>query len=103
MDATYYCHCMDDTTLSLNQRVALNVRRLRVAAGLAQDELAAAANVDRTYVSQIELGKRNITLDSLERIAVALHVDPAALLRVPKSAEPSPNLQRKPWARKRPS
>jgi transcriptional regulator with XRE-family HTH domain len=69
---------MDDLTII--RAVAANVRRARKAAGLSQEELAHEADVDRTYVSQVERAKRNITLVVLARLARALRTTPAALV-----------------------
>lgn len=56
------------------------LRGLRVARGLSQEQLAAAAGLDRTYISGCERGKRNIGLTNIYRLAAALAVPPAALL-----------------------
>lgn len=55
--------------------VARNLRRLRVAKGLAQEALAVDAAVDRTYVSRLERGRENPTVGVLERLAKALDAD----------------------------
>jgi transcriptional regulator with XRE-family HTH domain len=60
--------------------VADNVRSLRKAAGLSQEELAHAAGVDRTYISQVERRQRNVTIVVLAKIAKALSVAPEKLL-----------------------
>ena len=62
------------------QVVARNVRARRKAAGLSQEELAHEATVDRTYVSQVERGQRNLTISVLARIVRALKTTPDALL-----------------------
>jgi transcriptional regulator with XRE-family HTH domain len=54
--------------------VGHNVRRLRIAAGLSQAELAERMGVDRAYVSGLELGQRNPTIVTLWHIAKALGV-----------------------------
>jgi transcriptional regulator with XRE-family HTH domain len=54
--------------------VGHNVRRLRLAAGLSQAELAERMGVDRAYVSGLELGQRNPTIVTLWHIAKALGV-----------------------------
>jgi transcriptional regulator with XRE-family HTH domain len=54
--------------------VGRNVRRLRIAAGLSQAELAARMGVDRAYVSGLELGQRNPTIVTLWHTAKALEV-----------------------------
>lgn len=61
--------------------VAENVRRLRREAGKSQEELAERADLHRTYVGSIERAERNLSLDNIERLALALGVEPAALLR----------------------
>ena len=57
-----------------------NLRRLRQAAGLAQDELASRAGLHRTYVSSVERGKRNVSLENIFALANALGCDPRELI-----------------------
>lgn len=64
--------------------IATNVRRYRKAMGLSQEKLGELAELHRTYVSQLERRKANISIDSLERIALILGVDTAQLLRPPE-------------------
>lgn len=59
----------------LVQAVASTIRYFRKLENMSQEELADKANLDRTYISGIERGIRNITLDSLEPIIHALNVD----------------------------
>lgn len=65
----------------LNHRLADNLRRRRMAAGLSQEALAERCGLHRTYIGAVERGERNVTLKTVERIAIALHVDPLDLLR----------------------
>ncbi len=51
-----------------------NVRRLREAQGLSQEELAERAQVHRTYVGMVERAEKNITLRNIEKFAKALQV-----------------------------
>lgn len=60
--------------------LASNVVRLRKARGWSQDFLAKQAEVDRSFVAHVERGTRNISLDNLEKLAIALHVDVHKLL-----------------------
>ncbi len=60
--------------------VGENVRRLRLKAGLTQEQLAFEANIDLTYVGGIERGKRNPSLLVMVRIAKALKVEPCTLM-----------------------
>lgn len=50
------------------------IRNLREQAGISQEELAGRAELDRTYVSGIERGRRNPSVKSLQRVADALDV-----------------------------
>ena len=59
----------------LVQAVAMAIRHFRKNSNLSQEELAAKADLDRTYISGVERSVRNITLDSLEQIINALDVD----------------------------
>ena len=65
--------------MKLRERVGLNVRNLRSSRRLSQEQLALAAGVDRSYISEIELAKNSASIDVLERIADALGVDPKEL------------------------
>ncbi len=56
----------------LQTRLAADIKRLRVERGLSQEALALIADVDRTYVSQLERGVANPSLLILTRIADAL-------------------------------
>jgi len=50
------------------------LRELREAKGMSQESLAHEAGLDRTYVSSVERGKRNISLENIERLAKALGI-----------------------------
>jgi transcriptional regulator with XRE-family HTH domain len=57
-----------------------NVRRIRGEAGLSQEELAYRAKLHRTYISSIERGQRNVSVENIFAIADALKVPPGDLL-----------------------
>jgi transcriptional regulator with XRE-family HTH domain len=59
---------------------ARNLRRLRLATGLSQEELAARAGLHRTYISSVERGQRNVSLENIFAIARALGSDPRDLI-----------------------
>jgi len=52
------------------------LRQLRKARGFSQESLALASNLDRTYVSSVERGERNISLINIYKMALALGVSP---------------------------
>jgi transcriptional regulator with XRE-family HTH domain len=62
--------------------VGANVRRLRLAKGMTQEQLAADAGIDLTYAGGIERGRRNPSLDVLAWVAAALEVDLRELFAV---------------------
>ena len=59
---------------------AVNVRRRRLTLGLSQEALAELAGVHRTYVGMLERGEKNVTIYNIERIALALGLQPQELL-----------------------
>jgi transcriptional regulator with XRE-family HTH domain len=69
--------------------LAKNLRRIRNEAGLSQEELAYRAGLHRTYISSIERGQRNVSLENIFAIAKALKVEPADLVKLisPKDSD----------------
>jgi transcriptional regulator with XRE-family HTH domain len=63
--------------------LALNLRRLRQAKGLSQEELAHQAEIDRTYVSALERSVYAAGIDVVDRLARVLGVEVADLLKRP--------------------
>jgi transcriptional regulator with XRE-family HTH domain len=59
----------------------LNVRRVRRLKEISQEELAFQANISQTYLSGVERGTRNISVDNMEALAKALGVGLPDLLR----------------------
>ncbi len=55
-------------------RIARNIRAIRLSNRISQEELALEADIDRAYVSGLERGLRNPTVDLLDRLAEALSV-----------------------------
>jgi transcriptional regulator with XRE-family HTH domain len=61
-----------------------NMRRLRREQGISQEKLADLAGLHRTYVGSVERGERNISIDNMERLAIALGVTVADLVSEPR-------------------
>lgn len=59
---------------------ANNLRMARIGAGFSQERLAAEAGLDRTFVSSVERGVRNISIDNIELLAMTVGVPPQQLL-----------------------
>lgn len=68
------------STVELLRKFGLAVRAERLRRGWSQEQLAAAAGVDRTYVSGLERGVRNPALSTQEKIAAALGTPLADLI-----------------------
>lgn len=67
---------MDD----MRQVVAANLRRIRNAKKLSQEELAFRAAIDRSYISQLETGAYSASVTVLGKLAEALGVEPSEFL-----------------------
>ncbi len=65
--------------LNILVRFGNTVRHLRQMQNISQEELADRCGLHRTYISDIELGKRNVSLENIERIAISLSVSIAEL------------------------
>lgn len=59
----------------------LHLKKLRVSRGMSQEQLGLIAELDRTYISGIERGVRNVSLANIFRIAQALDVPTASLFQ----------------------
>lgn len=83
------------TNASERAYLAANLRRVRRARGLSQDDIAALSGINRAYVSDVEHGKRNVGIDCLGRLAAALQTSAAALLlpgpQAPQDERPGPS------------
>lgn len=66
--------------MDLLTRFAANVRRLRSKKKLSQKALADKVGISVSYVSMLERGQRSPPLETIEKMAKALGVPPAALL-----------------------
>ena len=62
--------------MRLREVVAKNLRRLRQAKALSQEELADRAGINRNYVGMLEREEHAATVDMLEKLAEVLEVDP---------------------------
>jgi len=66
--------------MALRQLFAENLRRFRSQKGLSQEALADAAGIDRTYVSALERQVYSASLDTIEKLAQALEIEPHQFL-----------------------
>jgi transcriptional regulator with XRE-family HTH domain len=59
----------------LNKSVANIIKQRRLFLGLSQEGLADLCGLDRTYISSVERGKRNLTLLTMEKIIAQLEIN----------------------------
>ena len=73
--------------LALQQLVGTRIRVLRKAKGWTQEELGGRAELDFTSIGGAERGERSLSLNSLARVAAALDVELASLVRPAESED----------------
>lgn len=71
---------MNKTYINIKQKLASTIRDQRKSAGWSQEEFAEKAQIDRTYVSQIERGVANPSLSVLCKIADVFKISLIELL-----------------------
>lgn len=60
------------------------MKRLRLEKGFSQESLAFSADLDRTYITSIEKGERNVSITVVEKLANALNVSILEFLKISK-------------------
>lgn len=63
--------------MSIKNQIGLRIKQLRKSKGLSQEKLALEIGLDRTYVTSIENGKRNISILNLQRIWTYFELTPS--------------------------
>ena len=69
-----------NSKITARARFAANLKSARLAHCLSQEELAARAGLHRNYIGSVERNEKNISIDSMERLAIVLGVDVLDLL-----------------------
>lgn len=65
----------------ISEKLGKNIKKIRTRKGMSQGDIYRALDMDRGYMSAIENGKKNITIQQLERLAQALGVSSDKLLK----------------------
>ena len=65
----------------ITNKIGIRIRELRNQMGLSQEKLAKKIGMDRTYFASVELGKRNISIVNIEKIANGLNVSLSDLFK----------------------
>ena len=61
--------------MDIKKEIGLRIKALRSENKITQEELSNSSGVDKTYISEVENGKRNISVVNLEKIILALNKD----------------------------
>lgn len=56
--------------MTIQEKIGLRIKKIRLSKQLKQEQLAWQANLDRTYMNHVENGKRNLTVTSLKKIVI---------------------------------
>lgn len=69
------------SSMNIKQKFGVKIKQLRTKKGWSQEKLALNAGLDRTYLPSIEKGERNVSLEVIEKLALALNVKPSELIQ----------------------
>jgi len=67
--------------MNLQRKFGLVIKELRLEKELSQESLANQSDIDRTYISDIEKGERNISLKIIERLSETLQISLSELFK----------------------
>lgn len=73
--------------MTLQEKLGKAIIQLRKLRGLAQEQFANEAEIDRRYMSDIENGKRNISIDVIERLANCLGINVSELFSIAENID----------------
>jgi transcriptional regulator with XRE-family HTH domain len=62
--------------MDIKVKIGLRIKELRTEKNLTQEGIAWKSEVDRTFMNHVENGKRNISIESLEKIILGLETNP---------------------------
>lgn len=74
-------HVPEIYIMSMEKKIGLRIKEIRIQKSLTQEQLAWEADVDRTYMNHVENGRKNISIKSLEKIIKALNTDFSTFFR----------------------
>jgi len=58
----------------IKKHIAFTLKKIRKEKGLSQEKLALSADIDRTYIQSIERGNRNVSIEILDKLSIALNI-----------------------------
>lgn len=66
---------------STAQKFGENMKKIRLGKGMSQGDICRALNLDRAYISNVENGKQNLTISTMEKVAKVLGMNVDQLLK----------------------
>jgi transcriptional regulator with XRE-family HTH domain len=60
--------------MDIRVRIGKRIKELRLGLGLTQEALADKVDLDKTYINEVENGKRNVSVVNLEKIIIGLEI-----------------------------
>lgn len=60
--------------MDIKQRIGLRIKEVRIQKNMSQEEVANTAEMDRSFMTHIESGKRNVSIETLQRTLSALSI-----------------------------
>lgn len=75
----------------IGRQIGNNIRALRKAKGLSQEQLALRSDINASYLGQVERGEKNPTIDVLSKLASALHMPLEAVVQIRSENQPAPH------------
>ena len=74
--------------MDIRKKTGLRIKEYRTNLKLTQQALAFKAEIDNTYINEVENGKRNISIINLEKIIIALQTNPQEFFNSPIFSDP---------------
>lgn len=63
------------SAMNIRYKIGIRIKELRLDKKISQEQLALRAELDRTYITSVENGKRNISIQNIEKIIIALETN----------------------------
>ena len=68
--------------MDIQTKFGIAIRNLRNEIGISQEKFALSINMDRTYYASVEAGKRNISINNIQKIADGLNTSISTIFEV---------------------
>ena len=68
--------------MSLQKNLGITLKKLRIQKGVSQEKVALEAGIGRRYMSDIENGRRNVSLEIIDKIAMFFEMKASELIKI---------------------